>query len=425
MRIAYLLPDPGIPVGGVKGASVHVAEITRALARAGNRVLLVAMRAAGSAPDGVDLVVLDPGPLGRGPGGDAGRIAAVERFLAQAEPAIRAFGPDLLIERLSLFAGGGTDLARRLGVPRLVEINAPVTAERAGYQGVADATLGEQLERRALLGAHAVAVSPPLAEWARSRGVAHVTVVPNGVDVERFAPDPARAADVRRSFGIEGADVVGFAGSLKPWHGVDVLLGAAVHLADRRPRLRLLIVGDGPERAGLEAVAAATLPGRVHFAGPVPSAAMPAHLAAFDVATAPYVMPASGVGFYFSPLKVVEAMAEARPVVASRFGPIEDLLAGWGRLVPPGDPAALAVALDDALDDPRASELAAGGRRRATSTHAWSAVARRILAAAPRGAAPATSADGTATTSADPATPADGATPTGTAAAASAGRTAA
>jgi hypothetical protein len=143
MRIAYLLPDPGIPVGGIKGASVHVGEITRAFARAGHDVLLVAMRAAGLAPDGVELVVLDPGSLGRGPGSDAGRIAAVERVLADAEPAIRAFGPDLLVERLSLFAGGGTDLARRLGVPRLVEINAPVTAERAGYQGTADVVAGE------------------------------------------------------------------------------------------------------------------------------------------------------------------------------------------------------------------------------------------------------------------------------------------
>ena len=385
MRIAYLLPDPGIPVGGVKGASVHVAEITRAFARAGNEVLLVAMRAAGPASDGVELLALDPGPLGRGPGSEAGRIAAVERFLAQAEPAIRAFAPDLLVERLSLFAGGGTGLARRLGVPRLVEINAPVTAERAGYQGIADAATGELLERRALEGAHATAVSPALVEWARSRGVAQVTVVPNGVDVERFAPDPDRAADVRRSLGLEGAEVVGFAGSLKPWHGVDVLLGAAAHLAERRTRLRLLIVGDGPERARLEAVAAATLPGRVRFAGAVPSTAMPAHLSAFDVATAPYVMPASGVGFYFSPLKVVEAMAAARVVVASRFGPIEDLLAGSGRLVPAGDPAALAVAIAGALDDPRSPSLAAGARLHAMSTHAWSAVEARMLAAAPIG----------------------------------------
>ena len=370
MRIAYLLPDPGIPVGGVKGASIHVGEITRAFARAGHDVLLVAMRAAGSAPDGVQLVVLDPGPLGRGPGSDASRIAGAERFLADAEPAIRAFGPDLLIERLSLFAGGGTDLAWRLGVPRLVEINAPVTAERAGYRGIADAAMGELLEHRALQGTHAVAVSPPLAEWARSRGVAQVSVVPNGVDVERFEPDSDRAAELRRGLGLDDAEVVGFAGSLKPWHGVEVLLRAAVLLAGRRPRLRLLIVGDGPERARLEGVAAATLPGRVRFAGAVPSTAVPAHVAAFDVATAPYVMPASGVGFYFSPLKVVEAMAAARVVVASRFDPIEDLLAGWGRLVPPDDPIALADEIAAALDDPRSPSLAAGARLRVGSmTH--------------------------------------------------------
>ncbi len=379
MRIVYLLPDPGIPVGGEKGASVHVAAVTGALVRAGHAVMLVAMRAAGSAPEGVELLVLEPGPLPGGPQGDARRAAAVARFFSAAEPAIRVFRPELLYERLSLFAGDGAGLAGRLGgVPRLVEINAPVTAERAGYRGVADAGFGERLERLALAGAHAVAVSPPLAAWARTRGVAHVTVVSNGVDVARFAPDSRRAGPVRRALRLEGCEVVGFAGSLKPWHGVDVLLDAAARLAPRRPRLRLLVVGDGPERGRLERLAAESLGDRARFTGAVPPDAVPDHLAVFDVAAAPYLPPASGVGFYFSPLKVVEAMAAGLPVVASRFRPIETLLAGHGRLVPAADAAALAGAIAGALDDPQSPEEAAAVRGLAAA-HDWNAVIRRLL----------------------------------------------
>jgi starch synthase len=396
MRIAYLLPDPGIPVGGVKGASVHVAEVTRALAAAGNDVLLLAMRAAGPAPDGVRLVVHEPGSLPRCPEGDAARTGAVARFFELAEPAVRAFGPDLLYERLSLFAGGGASMAARLGVARRVEVNAPVTAERAGYQGVGDPEAGRRLERAALAGADVIVVSLPLAEWAGSLGAARVTVVPNGVDLARFAPDPRAAVAVRGGHGLHDAQVVGFAGSLRPWHGVDVLIRAAARLARTHPNLRLLVVGDGPERARLEAAAAELLPGRARFTGAVPSHAMPAHLAAFDVATAPYVMPAAGLGFYFSPLKVVEAMAAARPIVASRFPTIEAMLGGTGHLVTPGDPDALANALRALLDDPRASELGARARDRAASSFGWEAVARRIVGLAASAAAldavPATSA---------------------------------
>ena len=381
MKIAYVLPDPGIPVGGTKGASVHVAELTAAYVRAGHEVLLVAMRAAAPAPDGVQLEVLDPGPLPHGPQHDTLRVAAAERFFECALDLLAAFRPDLVHERLSAFAGGGAALAAALGARRLVEVNAPVIDERAGRIGVADREAGERLERAALSGARAVTVSAPLAAWARERGAAHVRVVPNGVDVARFAPDPAASTAARASLGLAGAEVVGFFGSLKPWHGVDVLLDAAATLVGRRSRLHVLIVGDGPERAALEAQATGVLAGRVHFLGAVPAAAVPAYVGAFDVAAAPYREAATELGFYFSPLKVVEAMAAARPVVASRFAPIEDLLAGHGHLVPPGDVPALATAIEAVLDDPQAPALAEAARERAIRSYGWGAVVRRTLGA--------------------------------------------
>ena len=382
VRIAYLLPDPGIPVGGTKGASVHVAELTRGYVGAGHEVLVVAMRAAGPAPDGVRTVLLDPGSLPGGPEHDPARIAAAADFFARAAGALRDFGPDLVHERLSAFAGGGSSLAAALRVPRLVEVNAPVIAERASRFGVADEAAGERLERAALHGARATAVSAPLAGWARARGAARVAVVPNGADVARFTAGPAASAEVRASLGLTDAEVVGFAGSLKPWHGVDVLLDAAAMLVDRRPRLHVLVVGDGPERAALRARVTGALRGRVLFVGAVPADAMPAYVAAFDVAAAPYRAPSTALGFYFSPLKVVEAMAAGRPVVASRFAPIEDLLDGHGRLVAPGDAPALAGAIEATLDDPAAAARAEAARRHAVLAHGWDSVVRQTLAVA-------------------------------------------
>ncbi len=401
MRITYLLPDPGIPVGGSKGASVHVAEVTRAMASAGATVQLLAMRSArpaatapggpgveaGLVAGGVALRLFETGPLPRGPEGDPERRRAVEQFLDWSEGEARRFQPDLVYERLSLFAGGGSRLARRLGVPRIVEVNAPVASEREAHAGLALAADARRAERDALAGAHAVAVSAALEPWCRAHGAASVQVIPNGVDTRRFDPSPqaGAAAALRRSLGLEGAEVVGFVGSMKPWHGVATLLEAAALLAPRRPALRVLLVGDGPAAAAARQRAAEPdLAGRCRFTGAVAPDLIPAHLAALDVAVAPYDAPVADGAFYFSPLKVVEAMAAGRPVVASRFDPVEAMLAGTGLLVEAGSATALAGAIGELLDDPaRAARLGAEARERAVSGFGWDAVVARILAAVP------------------------------------------
>ncbi len=403
MRITYLLPDPGIPVGGAKGASVHVAEVTRAMASAGATVQLLAMRsdrAAGRPTEGartldprpgrVDLTLFDTGPIPRGPAGDQDRLRVVQRFLDWAQGEAGRFRPDLVYERLSLFAGGGTRLAESLGVPRIVEVNAPVAAERAAHVGLALAADARQAEHDALAGASVMAVSAALEPWCRARGAASVDVVPNGVDTPRF--DPSRHAcsanALRRDLELEGAEVVGFVGSMKPWHGVATFLEAVALLAAHRPALRVLLVGDGPAAADARRRAEAPdLVGRCRFTGAVAPELIPAHLAALDVAAAPYGVPESDDAFYFSPLKVVEAMAAGLPVVASRFDSIESMLGGTGVLVEPGSAPTLAGAIGELLDDPaRAARLGAAARERAVSSFGWDAVVARILASVPAAA---------------------------------------
>ncbi|MHB8460384.1 MAG: glycosyltransferase family 4 protein [Candidatus Limnocylindrales bacterium] len=386
MRVAYLLPDPGIPVGGVKGASVHVEEVCRALVDVGAEVRLFAMRAVGAPPAGVELEVFDCPALPSGAQGEGARRQAVEDFLAWAENRLAGFGADVIFERLALFAGTGGALAARLAVPRVVEVNAPVAAERARHAGLALVAQAEAAERSALDGATVLAVSRPMATWSRGRGAASVTAIPNGVDADRFAPqrNAAAAAAIRSTLGVERSELVGFVGSMKPWHGVGTLMDAVALLAPRRPCLRLLLVGEGPALADLNARASQPdLVGRCHLTGPVPSAEVPGYLAALDVAVAPYDDPGLDEGFYFSPLKVVEAMAAGRPIVASDFPPIEAMLDGTGRLVPPGDADALAEALADLLDDPTAAHaLGLRARRRAMAHFSWRAVASSMLAMA-------------------------------------------
>ena len=148
----------------------------------------------------------------------------------------------------------------------------------------------------------------------------------------------------------------------------------------RHPDSGLLIVGSGPEQAAMEfELAARGLLGCTRFAGAVDPSEVPGWLSAMDCAVAPY--PAHA-GFYFSPLKVYEYMAAARPVVASSVGELTSLLQHGvnGLLCPPGDAAAFALAFERLHDDPAlASRLGQAARDAVLAEHTWDAVASRVL----------------------------------------------
>lgn len=378
MRVAYVSADPGVPVFGRKGASVHVREVVRALRRRGATVELFAARHGGEAPaDLADVRVHRLPSPGRGPAAERERRA--QRAAETLPRLLAAAGPfDLLYERYSLWSTAALDWAAGAGVPSLLEVNSPLVEEQARHRALVDRVGAERRAREAFASAGAVlTVSEPVAAWVRAtRPTAAIAVVPNGVDVERFAVPRRPSA---------GPVTVGFVGTLKPWHGVEHLVEAVGRLAAAGRPLRLLLVGDGPQRPALEdAVAAAGIASDTSWTGAVEPDRVPALLAGVDIAAAPY--PASA-DRYFSPLKVLEYLAAGVPVVASRIGQVPALLEGGraGVLVPPGDSAALAAALDAlAGDTQRRAELAAAGRR-AAAGRSWDAVVAQALAAAARG----------------------------------------
>ncbi|MGO2658866.1 glycosyltransferase family 4 protein [Mycetocola reblochoni] len=377
-RIAYIVADPGIPVFGRKGASVHVQAIVRAARARGHEVHVFAASRGDDVPSDLAELPVSVEPVGSAP---AERRERAQRTAAErlADAAVR-WGPDVVYERLSLFSTAGARAAAGASARLIVEVNSPLVEEQARHRVLVDEE-GALADVAATLAAAdtVIAVSAPVAAWAVRRGAdpARTRVVPNGVDPARFVPaDPAAAPPTGRGEGRRPI-TVGFVGTLKPWHGTQTLVDALALARNAGADLTLRVVGDGPERRELSRRAdAAGVP--AVFTGSLAPEDVPKEYALMDIATAPYPAEADD---YFSPLKVVEYLAAGVPVVASRVGQIPRLIDGCGVLVPPGDPAALATALSDLAADPeRRTALATAGRARAVERHSWDGVLEASLA---------------------------------------------
>jgi glycosyltransferase involved in cell wall biosynthesis len=383
MRVAYVCADPGVPVFGTKGASVHVQELIRAFRRAGARVELMATRFGGDVPDDlVGMKILELPSIG---GGDA---VERERQALAANDALgthlRRRGPhDLVYERYSLWSHAAMSYAQNLRLPSVLEVNSPLIDEQARHRELVGRAAAQAIARRVFDAAGAVvAVSNEVAEWVSERASpGKVHVIPNGVD-------PARFSRPQRRTGHGAPFAVGFVGTLKPWHGVETLVDALGILMREDGAYRLLVVGDGPQLPELRRRATDLgISSSVTFTGSVDPTRIPRLLACMDAAVAPYPeLP----GFYFSPLKLFEYLAAGLPVVASAIGQIEEVVTDrvTALLCPPGDAVALARALKDLRNSPgMCRTMGRAGRDLIERTHTWDSVVERIMRLTGNGAA--------------------------------------
>ena len=191
-----------------------------------------------------------------------------------------------------------------------------------------------------------IVVSRDLSRIAGELGVSETRrrYIPNGVDIERFRPGD-RAA-LRRHFGLsEKATVYMCLGYFLPVKGHAVLVKAFARLVGKRPDAVLDLAGDGPLLADVERqVAEAGLSERVRFLGAVDHAQTAQWLQASDA----LVLPSFNEG---TPLVTLEALACGKPVVGTAVGGTSEVVSDerFGLLVPAGDDAALAQAMDEAM----------------------------------------------------------------------------
>lgn len=366
--------------GSRDGQAVHIDELIAALRRIGVEVVVVA----------------PPMVAGQAFGGESRLTSRLRRILPRAlyELAEAAYNvpvylrlrraylrerPDALYERHNLYLLAGAWLRRRYGLPFLLEVNAPLAAERGAHGGLALPALAHATESSVWQAADVVLpVTGVLRDMLRADGVPdeRIAVVPNGIDLERFAAAPGRA-DAQRRLGLDGRLVLGFTGFVRPWHGLD----QAIDFLSRPEGTgcTLLVVGDGPARAALEAQARHLgVADRVRFTGVVARDEVPPHVAAFDIALQPASTP------YASPLKLFEYMALALPVVAPAQPNLMEVLRDGddALLFDPRAPDALQSALAQLAGDAALRERLGANARRTLLTrgYTWLNNAERVAA---------------------------------------------
>jgi 2-deoxystreptamine N-acetyl-D-glucosaminyltransferase/2-deoxystreptamine glucosyltransferase len=230
--------------------------------------------------------------------------------------------------------------------------------------------IGGAVERSSLLRADAVVVLTERAagfEVADGVPLEKISVIPSGFDPQLFAgqdPDP---------FPGVGRPRIGYVGRLAPQKRPDLVVAAFERM---REPAQLLVVGDGPARARVEAaVRRSPAVGRIGIHGFVEHSAVPAVLRSLDVLILPSTYEELGS-------VLVEALAVGLPVVATRTGGIPEVVTDGvtGLLVPPDDAAALADALDRLVGDPALLQRLAAGAAERARDFTWPALAERVRA---------------------------------------------
>ena len=358
------------------GQSVHIEELVTAFLQEGHEVMVVGPASYARATSGGEANPLVAWVRARLPGfvGELAELAYAVPAAWRLWRAHRRFRPDLVYERYNLFHLAGWLVARATGTKLFLEVNSPLADERARFGGLSLRRLAFALEARVWRAASLVfPVTAVLGGIVAEAGVepGRIRVVPNGINLDRFVAPVEEA-------GAEGV-ALGFVGFVRPWHGLDaVVAGLAL-----TPGARLVVVGDGPARAGLEAQAEALgLGARVRFTGTVEPPLVPGLVAAFDVALQPEVVA------YASPLKIFDYMAAGRAIVAPDRPNIREILTD-GRtalLFDPDVPGALWGAIGRLVADPalrrRLGQAARAELLRADYT--WRGNARRIAGWAER-----------------------------------------
>lgn len=295
---------------------------------------------------------------------------------------IKEFEPDLIYERVAYLQNSGIKTAENLGIKHVSEINAPYPEERVYFSG--DSFFLKQAkdhERQILAKSDLITVvSSDLKRHLEVKLTdieSKIVVIPNCVNPSETTHSLADVASIRDSYKLSGKTIIGFVGSIFPYHGVDLLIDAFAQMKNSTDR-RLLIVGDGEALPELKAKARSLgVLDRCIFTGSVPHRQVYPLIETMDICC----MPDSN--WYGSPVKIFEYGLLKKPVIAPDLGPLRDVMKDGenGLLVKP-NAGALKEAIEKLVKSTGLKEkIAMAWHEKVLLEYTWDTAAKKVLKA--------------------------------------------
>jgi glycosyltransferase involved in cell wall biosynthesis len=393
MKILYYSPHPNLNLTDPAGYGTHMREMIRAFRALGHEVLPVIMGGDQPRPSTAPPKRSLFKSIAKGLVPDRRWQTLKDQRLIEFDDKaydhlcekVREFQPDLIYERANYMQNSGVQAADRYKVMHILEMNSPYVEEKVELEGESK-LLEEAYKREAEMlrkTSHVVTVSSSLRDYFLSkhnvfRG--HFTVLPNAIDPEKAADEAAGLA-VRKKLGLEGKTVVGWVGSIQPWHGVEELIRAFAEVAKGHHEAALLIVGSGETIAQVKELAKETALGkRIVFTGYLPHEEVFPHIAAMDITVLP------NTKWYCSPIKIFEYGLMGKAVLATDHAAVLDVMTpDRDGLIIESNPEganeeALQAALRRLLDNADLRKtLGEHFKRKVLLEHTWEANARRVI----------------------------------------------
>jgi glycosyltransferase involved in cell wall biosynthesis len=311
-------------------------------------------------------------------------------MVSQIENLLTDTNASFLYQRYSAYNYSGTQLARRLNIPLILEYNGSEIWVRQNWsKGLKHKKLAEQIELLNLNYADVVVVvSRALKDELLSRGIESDKILtnPNGVDPNLYSSQ-LDGSSLRSCFDLNDKIVLGFIGTFGPWHGAEILTRAYGLLLKKYPEYkkttRLFMIGDGKTMPLVRAeIKNLNIDANVILTGTVPQEEGSRYLAACDILVSPHVPNTDGTPFFGSPTKLFEYMAMSKGIIASDLDQIGEVLehdhTAW--LVKPGDAETLMLGLKTMIDNPETSKrLGEAARREVVAKYTWKEHTRKII----------------------------------------------
>ncbi len=392
MRILYYSAHPYLNLSAVSGPGTHMRKVIEAFRNEGHEVVVCIM--------GGEHLYGDMGIHYAG----GGLKKKIKSFIPQViwqslkdfsylrhdrnaekllEEQVQIYKPDLIYERGFYMMCSGVRVAQKYNLPHILEMNAPYPEEKLELEGptwlLKRAFKREkiQIETTSML----VVVSSGLKAYYEGRyptSIGKVLITPNAIDVSDFDKNKTTTEDAKNQLGIsKNALVIGFVGSIFPYHGVEQLLKAFEQVHKKyNNNLHLLIVGDGEILAQLQQTSRDLgISAHVTFTGNVSSSKVQEYIAAMDITVL------ANSKWYCSPIKIFEYGAMGKAVISINTVAVRDVMehAKTGLLI--NAPSELEEALDELIQNKELrTELAKNWENTVMKNHHWNAVGRQILA---------------------------------------------